>query len=327
MTWSDRFADGIATADELPPIRGTTEIAGRVTAAAAGATGIPAGTPVTVGGADTMAEAVSVGVTRPGDLMIMYGSSGFLFLVTGERHYHPDLWSTAGGFGSQYGLAGGLATAGSATAWFRDALAAEVQEAREAGGPPAYAVLAEEAAGPPVGANGLLFLPYLSGERTPLFDPDARGVVTGLTLTHRRADLYRALLEGVGYAIRHNLEVMRETGAPVGRAVAVGGGTLNRLWLQIVSDVTGITQSLPAQAIGACYGDAFLAGLASGLIADAGRLDRDWVKLGDRVEPDASSTTAYEPLFAAFRALYVDTRETVHDLARVGRGQLARQRV
>jgi xylulokinase len=317
MSWSDRFAGGIATSAELPPIRQTTEIAGEVTAEASEATGIASGTPVTVGGADTMAEAVSVGVTRPGDLMVMYGSSGFLFLVTDGRLDQPDLWSTAGGFGGQYGLAGGLATAGSATAWFRDTLAAELMAARGSGGPPAYAVLAEEAARAPAGANGVLFLPYLSGERTPLFDPDARGLITGLSLSHSRADLYRSLLEGVAYAIRHNLETMRGTGAPIQRAMAAGGGTLNRLWLQIVSDVTGVAQNVPAQAIGASYGDAFLAGLATGLVPDPAALHTDWVKIGTRIEPDSAAKSAYEPLYAAFRSLYVETRDTVHELARI----------
>jgi xylulokinase len=316
MRWSDRFAEGIATAEELPPIRSTTEILGAVTAVAARETGLPGGTPVAVGGADTMAEAISVGVVRPGDLMVMYGSSGFLFLVTGERFDHPDLWATAGGFEGQYGLAGGLATAGSATAWFRDSFARDLIEARELGGPPAYAVLAEEAARSPAGAHGLLFLPYFSGERTPLFDPEARALITGLTLTHGRADVYRALLEGVAFAIRHNLEVMRETGAPIRRTIAVGGGTHNRLWLQIVSDVTGVAQMLPEQTIGASYGDAFLAGLASGVIPDASLLEEQWVRIASVVEPDPAVSAGYQPIFEAFRALYSETRDTIHTLAR-----------
>jgi xylulokinase len=319
LTWSDRFAEGIATPDQLPPIRATNEVIGAVTPAAAEETGIAAGTPVTVGGADTMAEAVSAGVVRPGDLMVMYGSSGFLFLVTGDRRDHPNLWSTAGGFAGQYGLAGGLATAGSATAWFRDVLASDLVDARGTGAPPPYTVLAEEAAAVPIGANGLLFLPYLSGERTPLFDPDARGVITGLSLSHTRADMYRALLEGVAFAIAHDLDVMREAGAPLRRAVAVGGGTLNRLWLQIVSDVTGMAQSLPRQAIGASYGDAFLAALATGVAPDPRALDRQWVKLGDTIEPDPSAGARYGPFVAAFRALYLETRETMHELAQIAR--------
>jgi xylulokinase len=318
LRWTDRFAEAIATAEQLPPIRSTTEILGAVTAAASRETGLPAGTPVVVGGADTMAEAISAGVVRPGDLMVMYGSSGFLFLVTGERFDHPDLWATAGGFDGQYGLAGGPATAGSATAWFCDTLARELTEARELRGVSAFAVLAQEAARSPAGARGLLFLPYLSGERTPLFDPDARGVMTGLTLVHSRADAYRALLEGVAFAIRHNLEVIRETGAPIHRAVAVGGGTLNRLWLQIVSDVLGIAQMLPEQAIGAAYGDAFLAGLATGVIPDASALEGQWVRIASVVEPDPAASAAYQPIFEAFRALYAETRDTVHALARSG---------
>ncbi len=132
----------------------------------------------------------------------------------------------------------------------------------------AYAILAEDAAKSPVGSNGLLTLPYMSGERTPIFDPKARGVIAGLSLSHTRGDLYRSFLEGTAFAIRMNLEAMQKNGAQIHHAVAVGGGASNDLWLQLVSNISGIPQLIPEETIGASYGDAFLAGLASGVIKD-----------------------------------------------------------
>ena len=130
-----------------------------------------------------------------------------------------------------------------------------------------------------------MILPYLSGERSPLHDPDARGVVVGLSLAHGRGHLYRAVLEATAYAVAHNLEAMHAAGGAARRTVAVGGGARSDLLLQIVSDVTGVEQALPEQIIGAAYGDAFLAGLAIGWL-DLPALPTDWVRLARHITPD-----------------------------------------
>jgi xylulokinase len=320
MQWSARFADGIVDLDRLPAIRSSQDLVGTVLPAAARETGIPAGTPVTAGSIDTMAEAVSVGVTQPGDLMVMYGSTAFLLLVLSDGpRPHPDLWTTAGCFDGRYGISGGMATAGALTTWFRDTLGADLVAAESAGGQNVYEALAQGAAGSPPGSRGLLALPYFAGERTPLFDPSARGVLVGLTLAHERRDLYRAILESVAYGMRHNLEVMRSTGAPVRRVAAVGGGAHNPLWLQIVSDVTGMPQDVAERTTGASFGDAFLAGRATGVIPSDDAL-RSWVRRARTVEPDTAASAAYEPLYRAFRELYPTTRQVIHDLADLGGG-------
>ena len=146
-------------------------------------------------------------------------------------------------------------------------------------------------------------LPYFSGERTPILDPYAKGLIFGLGLHHNRADLYRALLESVGYGIRHNIEVMKAEGATIKRILAVGGGAQNRLWMQIVSDIADIEQHIPAEQIGASYGDAFLAGIGIGLFsssADAGR----WVQIQDTIYPDPEAHKNYSPFYAVYRELY-----------------------
>jgi xylulokinase len=311
LEWDERFAEGITDLKRLPNLRWSNEIVGVVTKAAAAETGIPSGTLVTAGTVDALAEAVSVGVVDPGDLMLMYGSTAFLILVVDRRRSHPDLWATAGAFPGSYALAAGMATTGSATTWFRNEFGRDL---REGAGPDPYAVLAAEAAASPPGSRGLLFLPYLSGERTPIHDPNARGVLAGLSIGHSRGDVYRALLEGVAYGIRHNLDTMTAAGAPIERIVAVGGGTANQLWLQIVSDATGRSQVVPRQTIGAAYGDAFLAGYASGLIRDRSDLSRRWVQPGLSIEPGPNAKV-YRSRYPLFADLYLGSRPVVHRLA------------
>jgi hypothetical protein len=189
--WSPRFADGVAEIERLPRLGWSDEVAGAMTRAAAAETGLRPGTPVAVGTVDALAEAISVGVVAGGELMIMYGSTTFFILVTERPHPDPGCGPRAARSPGQYALAAGTATSGSLTAWFKDTLL---------GGEADFATLFEEAARVPAGAGGLLALPYFSGERTPILDPDARGVIAGLSLAHGRGHVFRALLEGVGYA-------------------------------------------------------------------------------------------------------------------------------
>ena len=276
-----------------------------------GRRGSRVGTPVAVGAVDALSEAVSVGVVEPGDLMVMYGSTTFFILVLDGPQPNPVTWMTAGAFAGQYALAAGMSTTGALTRWFRDELARDLPE------DVAYARLFAEAAEIAPGAGGLLLLPYFSGERTPIDDPRARGVIAGLDLRHHRAHLFRAALEGVAYGIRHNLESFAAIGAKVGRVVAVGGGAQGDTWLRIVSDVAGVTQEVPARTIGASLGDAFLAGLATGRVR-RGDL-ADWVGAARRIEPDPRLRDRYDAGYADYLELYRATRDVVHRLAG-GRG-------
>ncbi|MBI2781623.1 MAG: sugar kinase [Chloroflexi bacterium] len=311
--WSDRFADGITPIDRLPPVGWPAEVAGVVTDDAAAATGLPAGVPVAVGTVDALAEGLSVGISRPGDLMIMYGSTTFFILVTDRAIGAGSLWLTTGAERGQWALAAGLATGGSALAWFRDQLAADLVVAEQDGGQSAFAALSSEAtAAETAGAEDLLFLPYFSGERTPINDPLARGVAAGLSLGSGRGDLYLALLRGIAYATRANLEAMRALGAPITRVVAVGGGTADPLLLQTVSDACGIEQEVPGATIGASRGDALLAGLASGVIGPddvAG-----WMSVDRIIRPRPAASAAHDRRYRAFGDLYLATRGIIHGL-------------
>lgn len=294
--WWRRFAPGI----EPPRLAWAGDVAGGVTDAAASATGIPAGTPVIVGTIDAWTEAVSVGAHEPGDLMLMYGTTMFL-IATGTRTLRtPSMWTTVGAFPGTRNLAGGLATSGALTAWLKDLTDAD------------YPTLLAEAAESEPGANGLVMLPYFAGERTPILDPDARGVIAGLTLEHTRGDLYRAALEATALGVRHNVETMRAAGADIRRIVAVGGGTQGSLWLQIVSDATGLVQEVPRTTIGASYGAAFLA--AAAIAEQAPRIE-DWNPVADRVTPDPDLALLYDELFDRYVRLYDSTKGLVHELA------------
>ncbi|MDF3018607.1 MAG: carbohydrate kinase, partial [Thermomicrobiales bacterium] len=277
LCWDARFAGPIVELDRLPKLMWSDQIAGAVTPAAAAETGLKVGTPVTAGTIDAAAEAVSVGVVDPGDMMVMYGTTMFFIHVTGDPVPDPRMWATAFALPGRYSVDGGMSTTGALTRWFRDNLAGEEMATEAAGGSNAYAALAEAAGRIPPGAEGVICLPYFAGERTPINDPDARGVYAGLTLSHTKAHLYRASLEGTAYGVRHNLETMSAMGAPPRRLVAVGGGAKNPLWLQIVSDVSGLPQDVPERTIGASYGDAFMAGLATGIVSGPDALERDCV--------------------------------------------------
>jgi xylulokinase len=299
-TWNEDWAAEIAPGVPLPRLLWPSEPAGEVTAAAADATGLPAGVPVMAGTIDAWAEAFSVGVRAAGDLMLMYGSTMFLVQVTERPVSHPKLWSTAGTTPGKWSLAAGMATSGTLTTWLRE-LTGDVP----------FETLIAEAREVPPGARGLLALPYFAGERSPLFDPSARGVIAGLTLTHGRAELLRAIYEATACGVRHNLETFAEAGVPLERAVAVGGGTRGSLWTQIVSDVTGLPQQLPWRTIGASYGDALLAAVGAGLVPP----ETDWTELADVVEPDAGSRALYDELYDLYRELYPATARISHRLA------------
>ncbi len=294
--WSERYNNDICRRDQLADILWTTDIAGEVTRQAAEETGLAGGTPVIAGTIDAASEAVSVGVLDPGGMMVMYGSTIFIILVTEKRVDDARLWYAPWLFRGQHASMSGLATSGTLTHWFRENFAKELNEGDAA------KLLAMEAAGSPLGANGLVVLPYFSGERTPIHDPHAKGMIFGLNLTHTRADVYRALLESIAFGTKHILEAYAETGQVSSRIESVGGGTKNAVWLQATSDVTGVTQHIREKTMGASYGDAFLAALGVG---DVGReAINDWNPEQRRILPRSQAKATYERSYRVFRELY-----------------------
>jgi xylulokinase len=257
---------------------------------------------VITGTIDAWSEAISVGAQAPGDLMLMYGTTMFLVLTLEASATSPSMWSTVGAVQGTRNLAGGMATSGAITAWLTGLTGSD------------YPALTAEAAAAGIGAHGTLMLPYFAGERTPIQDPDARGVIAGLTVSTTRGDLYRAALEATAFGVRHNIEAMAAAGAVARRVVAVGGGTQGGLWTQIVSDVTGLDQAIPTVTIGACFGAAFL---AAGLVSDPDIAV--WNPLDRIVTSSSPATAAYRELYRLYLQLYPATAEISHRLAELRR--------
>ncbi len=298
--WARDWASEVAPGLELPRLAWANEIVGHVSATGAAATGLPVGTPVVAGTVDCWADAYSIGARAAGDTMLMYGTTMFMVQVAAEPSPRPALWLTMGATAGAPTFAAGLSPSGGLTQWFRDLTSAAT-----------FDVLIDEAAAVPPGSDGLLALPYFGGARSPLFDPGARGVIAGLNLTHGRGHLFRALLEGTAFEVRHNLEVMAEAGAAARRLLAVGGGTKSSIWAQIVTDVTGHQQVVPQEAIGASYGDALFAAQAVGLVP----VGVGWERPGVVLEPDPALTARYDDLFGIYRSLYEESKPAVHRLA------------
>jgi xylulokinase len=298
MDWWPEAWDVAAPGIERPRLAWPGEIVGEVLPAAATETGLPAGTPVLAGTIDALAEGYGAGCRAVGDTMVMYGSTLFLIQTVARPVSHPGFWAGSGRTSETFSIAAGMATAGLVGVWLAGLTGADVDQ------------LAAEAANIPAGSDGLVLLPYFAGERTPLFDPQARGCWLGLTLDHTRGHLYRSVLEGVAYGVRHNLETMVQAGATPGRLVAVGGGTKGNLWTQIVSDVTGLPQDIPRTTIGAAYGDARLAADSCG-VDTAG-----WNPVAERLEP--ATGDLYDAPYGVYRRTYLALRDDMHLLAQLG---------
>jgi xylulokinase len=210
------------------------------------------------------------------------------------------LWAAEGRTAATFNLAAGMSTGGLVTNWLAAMLGRDHQE------------LAAAAERVRAGSDGLLLLPYFAGERTPILDPGARGTWIGLTLDHTPGHLYRSALEGIALGVRHNLDAMTEAHANAQRLVAVGGGTAQRVWTQIVSDVTGLPQDLPTVTVGAAYGDARIAADALGIDTTT------WNPITQRLSPSPDVAELYASLYEMYRSTYAALAPTMHRLAKIG---------
>lgn len=304
--WISEWCEEIAPGIPMPELKWPGEIVGRVSVEGARLSGLPVGLPVAAGTMDSFADAMSAGVREPGDGIMIYGSTMSIVVVTDQPSSSPHLWSNAHLFEGTYHFTSGTATSGSLTKWLRDLV-----------GDVSFAQLSAEVTAIDPGSQGLVVLPYFAGERCPILDPNARGTICGLTLGHGRGHVYRALLEGTAYAARHILDAMATAGSTPRRVLAVGGGTTGGLWPQIISDVTGLPQEITEQSAGACYGDAMLAGVATGTI----ERDAAWTSVIRRVEPNPSAKPVYDDLYAVYRELYPRTVDLQHRLAGIQAGR------
>jgi xylulokinase len=312
--WDDEILNELGfDACKLPTICSPSDIVGEVTSSASEQTGIAKGTPVIAGGPDYQFSALSVGLVEPGDGMLMYGTTGLIAFVTGKPIYEPRLVNSNYVVPDTYMSFGGMATTGALVRWFRDEFGILERDVERLAGVSAYSLLDREAEKVPPGSDGLIVLPYFMGERTPIWDPRARGVIFGLTLYHTRAHIFRAILESAGYALRQHVEIVRELGIDIRRLIAVNGGAKSRLWRQIISDITGLPQQYVPEAPGAPYGDAFLAGVATGIFKNPTQI-RDYVKIAEETRPNKENAAIYEKLYKIYLTLYPALKNQMHNL-------------
>ncbi len=309
MRWSDGILEAVGVPLELlPEVGGSSEVLGRVTSAAATATGLTAGTPVVGGGADNACGAAGVGVNTPGEAVASWGTSGTVLAPTAQPLVDPEL--RAHTFchvaPKTWYLMGVVLSAGGAFSWYRDQFAREL-----AGAARIDAQLDDEAASVPRGAEGVTFLPYLQGERTPHRDASARGAFLGLSLAHSRAHMTRAVLEGVAFALRDSLSILRELGLSPAELLLTGGGAKSPFLRRLQAEVYGVPVSLVNREEGPAYGAALLAAVGTGAFPDLASAARATLTRSAAETPEPSAHQEYQQPYERFRASYRAARPDV----------------
>jgi xylulokinase len=315
--WSQTVADRLSIPMEwLPPLFESGEVAGQLQPEAARLTGLAAGTPVVAGGGDQACGAVGVGVVRQGIASVALGTSGVVFVH--DDAYQVDeayrLHSFCHGVPGKWHRMGVMLAAGGSFQWWRNHFAHEELELAKQQGKDVYEVLTSLAETAPLGSEGLLFLPYLTGERTPHPDPKARGSFIGLNLRHGKAHLTRAVLEGITFGLRDSLELMKQSGIEIHELRVNGGGARSPFWRQMIADIFGIPVVTVNSTDGPAYGAAVMA--ASGVLQrDITSLCEEWIQVVDRIEPNPEHSENYEAYYQIYRGLYATLQPTFHQLS------------
>ncbi len=286
------------TRDWLGKVSWPSEVVGGVNGEAARHTGLAEGTPVVTGSADHIASAFSAGVKSPGDLLVKLGGAGDILYDLDRLVVDPCLFLDYHVIPGKYLINGCMAASGSIIKWFRNELAREAD----------YSVLDAEGSSTPCGSDGLVLLPYFLGEKTPIHDPLARGVLFGLTLSHTRGHIYRAILEGIAYGFQHHLAVLAERNLRAEKARVTNGGARSALWKQITADVLAIPLEEVADHPGSSLGAAFIAGMGTGQFKEWAEIER-FIRVSSVVKPNPAAHERYQELFRLYRGIYESLRE------------------
>lgn len=290
----------------FPQVVESQAICGHLTPSAAKALGLKTGTPVVGGGADNTCGAVGNGIIQTGDVMASLGTSGVFFAHSDKVKVDPLLraHSFCHSVPKKWYLMGVMLSAGFSLRWYRDNLGLTEKEIGKRTRKDAYNVLSDLAKKAPEGSEGLLFLPYLMGERTPHKDPNARGAFVGVSARHTRAHFARAVFEGITFGMRDSLEIFRELKVPIRRVVATGGGAVNPFWRQLQADIYGEKVVTVNSQEGPAFGAAILAMVGSGLYPSVPKACAKLVRVVSRTQPRKKSVAAYEGWYREFRKLY-----------------------
>jgi xylulokinase len=308
--WSSEMLAAVEMPESiLPRLHECHEIAGTITKEAASLTGLLVGTPVVAGAGDQAAGALGMGIVQPGDVSATIGTSGVVFAATDQPFLDPRgrLHTFCHAVPGRWHVMGVTQAAGLSLRWFRDTFAA-------ADDSEAYARLGESAASVPAGADGLLWAPYLMGERTPHLDPEARGALVGLTASHGRAHIVRAIMEGVAFSLKDTMSIFAEIGVPA-RAIRLGGGgARSPIWRQIQADVYGQPVEMVAAEEGAAYGAALLAGVGAGVWPSADAACDAVVRVAQRIVPHSADSARLQQMYGLYRKLYPSLQPIFHGL-------------
>lgn len=310
--WSRTVLDAIGLPMEmLPAVYESPEISGRITARAAELTGLAEGTPVVGGGGDQAAGAVGNGIVEAGIVSSTTGTSGVVFAHLEEPVMDPQLrtHTFCHAVPGKWHVMGVMLSAGGSLRWFRDALCADEKAVAALCGKDPYEFITAAAAQAPAGAEGLVFLPYLTGERTPYPNPNAKGVFFGLHLRHDKRHLARAVMEGVAFGLRDSFEIIEAMGVEIWQVRASGGGARSELWRQIQADVTGRPHCTINVDEGPALGVALLAGVGAGVWSSVPEACRATIQVVDERTPSAEAKALYDRYFALYRKLYAQLRD------------------
>lgn len=290
----------------LPDVYESPDVTGEISERVSEQTGLPSGTPVVAGAGDNAAGAVGAGVTGDGDTWGSIGTSGVVFVATDDERTDPDgrVHTFCHAVPGTWHVMGVMLSAGGAFSWFSDTFGTLESEVASLTGSDSFELLTEEATSVEPGSEGLIFLPYLDGERTPHRDADARGVFFGLSTRHDKSHVVRSVLEGVTYGLRDSLRIVRELGVEVDQLKAAGGGAKSDLWRQIQADIFDADIVTPRVDEGPAYGSALLAGVGAGIYEDVEDACAQAVDTVDRVEPNERHRRVYDEYYEIYRSLY-----------------------
>lgn len=294
----------------LPKVFESPEISGRVHQEGANQAGLRPGIPVVAGAGDQAAGAVGMGIVTPGAVSATIGTSGVVFAATSAPVLEPHgrIHTFCHAIPNRWHVMGVTQGAGLSLRWFRDQFGVGTDDGHDP-----YDRLADEAAKTPPGADGLLWAPYLMGERTPHLDPNVRGALVGLTAQHTRAHVIRAILEGVAFSLRDSLTLFREIGVPVESIRLGGGGARSPLWQQIQADIYGLPVELTEVDEGGAYGAALLAGVGTGNWSSVESACQSSVRVAKRVQPNSKTAALMNLQYAEYRKLYPALRQIRHN--------------
>ena len=303
--WSDKLLEACGVTERhFPEPRTGHHVCGEVTPTAAVETGLRAGTPVVVGTVDGAAAALEAGVVEAGVAAEMTGTSTVMIMPTAAGNRHESLIYMPHALDGVHLLLAAMVASGASLRWFRDEFGGGETFMAERLNLDVYDLMAQQADDVDVGSDGVIFLPYMMGERSPIWNSNARGVFFGMSLKTTRGAVIRAVLEGVAFAMRHNMEVANTAGVSFHEVRSVGGGSQSALWNQIKADVLGVPVLVPEISVGAPFGDAILAGMGAGWYDNPRDVIQQSVRIRERYVPDRERTERYAEIYPLFRSLY-----------------------